>query len=145
MPRRGLADKDFLYQQRVWFMRRHPGVCTGCSVGCSIWIEENQDHVYRLKPRENPHVNKWWICNPGRYGYHHIHDEKRLVSPRLRREGSTIDLNWHRLPEELRDKLAVAGRFASSLASANAHSRAVAALLHLDGPVCRRADRLRLG
>ena len=53
-PVGALADKDFLYQQRVWFLRRHAGVCTGCAVGCSIWIEENQDHIYRLKPRENP-------------------------------------------------------------------------------------------
>ena len=52
-PVGALADKDFLYQQRVWFLRRHKGVCTGCAVGCSIWIEENQDHIYRLKPREN--------------------------------------------------------------------------------------------
>ncbi|MGA2257689.1 MAG: 2Fe-2S iron-sulfur cluster-binding protein, partial [Thermoguttaceae bacterium] len=37
-PVGALADKDFLYQQRVWFMRRHRGVCTGCSVGCSIWV-----------------------------------------------------------------------------------------------------------
>ena len=43
-PVGALADKDFLYQQRVWFLRRHAGVCTGCAVGCSIWVEENQDH-----------------------------------------------------------------------------------------------------
>ena len=104
-PVGALADKDFLYQQRVWFMRRHRGVCTGCAVGCSIWIEENQDHIYRLKPRENPHVNKWWICNQGRYGYHHVHDEKRLAAPRLRKDGKTVDLNWNGLPEELKGKL----------------------------------------
>src|SRR5208283_2854979 len=109
-PVGALADKDFLYQQRVWFMRRHRGVCTGCSVGCSIWIEENLDHVYRLKPRENPQVNKWWICNQGRYGYHHVHDEKRLAAPQLRKDGKTITLSWNGLPEELRGKLSAAGR-----------------------------------
>ena len=91
-PVGALGDKDFLYQQRVWFMRRHAGVCTGCSTGCSIWIEENQDTVYRLKPRENPHVNKWWMCDEGRYGCHHVHDERRLVepaSPRQARPTST--------------------------------------------------------
>ncbi len=114
-PVGALADKDFLYQQRVWFMRRHRGVCTGCSVGCSIWIEENQDHVYRLKPRENPHVNKWWMCNQGRYGYHHIHDERRLISPRFRHDGKLVDLNWNGLPEEIRGKLASAGRLGGVL------------------------------
>ncbi|MGH7136835.1 MAG: 2Fe-2S iron-sulfur cluster-binding protein, partial [Pirellulales bacterium] len=40
-PVGALGDKDFLYRQRVWFMKKHPGVCTGCSTGCSIWVEEN--------------------------------------------------------------------------------------------------------
>ena len=80
-PVGALGDKDFLYKQRVWFMRRHKGICTGCATGCSIWIEENQDHIYRLKPRENPFVNQWWICNEGRYGYPHVHSDKRIVQP----------------------------------------------------------------
>jgi NADH-quinone oxidoreductase subunit G len=80
-PVGALCDKDFLYRQRVWFMRRHPGVCTGCSTGCSIWIDENQDRIYRIAPRENPFVNKWWICNFGRYDYHHVHDPRRLCTP----------------------------------------------------------------
>ncbi|MBN2578029.1 MAG: 2Fe-2S iron-sulfur cluster binding domain-containing protein [Pirellulales bacterium] len=83
-PVGALADKDFLYQQRVWYMQSHPGVCTGCSTGCSIWIDENQDRIYRLRPRDNPAVNQWWMCNEGRYGYHHVHDPRRLTRP-LRR------------------------------------------------------------
>ena len=114
-PVGALADKDFLYQQRVWFMRRHRSVCTGCSVGCSIWVEENQDQIYRLKPRENPHVNKWWICNQGRYGYHHVHDAKRLAAPRLRKDGKTVELNWNGLPEELKSKLSTAGHLGGVL------------------------------
>jgi NADH-quinone oxidoreductase subunit G len=109
-PVGALADKDFLYQQRVWFMRRHKGVCTGCAAGCSIWVEENQDEVFRLKPRDNPHVNKWWMCNEGRYGYHHVHDPNRLSAPRLRKDGNAVDLNWKGLPEELKNKLGAAGR-----------------------------------
>src|SRR5690606_17669170 len=56
-PVGALGDKDFLYSQRVWFMKNHNNVCAGCSTGCSIYVDENQDHVYRLRPRENPHVN----------------------------------------------------------------------------------------
>ncbi len=35
-PVGALGDKDFLYKQRVWFMKRHAGVCAGCSTGCTI-------------------------------------------------------------------------------------------------------------
>ncbi len=35
-------------------MRRHASVCTGCSTGCSIWVEENQDHGLSAQaPRES--------------------------------------------------------------------------------------------
>jgi NADH-quinone oxidoreductase subunit G len=78
-PVGALGDKDFLYQQRVWFLREHRGVCTGCATGCSIWIEENQDRIYRIRPRKNPFVNQWWICNDGRYEYPHVHDPRRLT------------------------------------------------------------------
>ena len=114
-PVGALCDKDFLYQQRVWFLRRHPGICTGCSTGCSIWVEENQDQVYRLKPRENPCVNQWWMCNEGRYGYHHVHSEQRLIQAKRRDGKSVVNLDWSSLPAELLGRLRQAGQLAVSL------------------------------
>jgi NADH-quinone oxidoreductase subunit G len=112
-PVGALADKDFLYKQRVWFMRRHKGVCTGCATGCSIWIEENQDRIYRLKPRENPHVNKWWMCNEGRYGYAYVHDQRRLTRPMRRNGNGFIEADWTGLPEEIARRFNEAGRAAA--------------------------------
>jgi NADH-quinone oxidoreductase subunit G len=104
-PVGALGDKRFLYRQRVWFMRPHAGVCTGCATGCSTWIDENQDRIYRIRPRENPQVNEWWICNDGRYDSPHVHDPRRLVRP-LRRDGrSLVELDWTDLPRELDRRL----------------------------------------
>jgi len=114
-PVGALCDKDFLYRQRVWFLRRHAGVCTGCSTGCSIWIDENQDRIYRLKPRENPGVNQWWICNEGRYGYHHVHDGRRLLQPRRRDGHSIVNVDGAVLPGEILERLRKAGRLAVAL------------------------------
>jgi len=105
-PVGALADKDFLYRQRVWFLKKHAGLCTGCATGCSIWIEENQDRIHRIKPRENPSVNRWWICNDGRYDYPHVHDPRRLVRP-------TVD--WSQLTGQLLERLRAAGRLAGVL------------------------------
>lgn len=111
-PVGALGDRDFLYQQRVWFMKPHDGVCSGCSAGCSIRIEENQDRLYRLQPRENPYVNKWWMCDEGRYGWKHVHDVRRITSP-LRRIGpEEARVEWSELPEELERVLQAAGRLA---------------------------------
>ena len=131
-PVGALGDKDFLYQQRVWFMKSHDNVCAGCSTGCSIKVDVNQDTVYRLRPRENPFINKWWMCDEGRYGYHHVHDPARLVDVRRRDDsvarasrpspqhgqdgrGTYVNVEWSALPQELDAKLRAAGRLAVSI------------------------------
>ena len=100
-PVGALGDADFLYHQRVWFLKRHEGVCTRCATGCSISIEENQNRVYRLKPRENPHVNQWWMCDEGRYGYHHVHDPSRLRGASRRGDDGYEPIDWHDVPEDI--------------------------------------------
>jgi NADH-quinone oxidoreductase subunit G len=120
-PVGALCDKDFLYEQRVWFMKKHPGVCTGCSTGCSITVEENQDHVYRLKPRVNPHVNEWWMCDEGRYGYHHVHSEHRITQPQTKTSqtsssnGVPVAVEWSALLNQIDAALRHAGRLAAVL------------------------------
>jgi NADH-quinone oxidoreductase subunit G len=98
-PVGALGDKDFLYQQRVWFMNGHDHVCGGCSTGCSIRVDENQDQVYRVKPRENQQINQWWMCDEGRYGWHYIHDENRVVGPR--HQGDEQPAEWDLILPEL--------------------------------------------
>lgn len=111
-PVGALGDVDFLYQQRVWFMKRQPHVCAGCATGCSIFVEENQDRVYRLKPRENAAVNQWWMCDEGRYGFAHLHSPDRMTSPRRRGDAGWADVEWSQLVVELDQQLRAAGRFA---------------------------------
>jgi len=111
-PVGALGDKDFLYKQRVWFMRKHDGVCTGCSTGCSISVEENQDTVYRLKPRENPHINQWWMCDEGRYGYHHVHSDRRLTDVQRRDGVNWTLIEWSQVVREIDERFRNVGRVA---------------------------------
>ncbi len=68
-PVGALLDKDFLHKQRAWFLSKHDAVCTGCATGCNVSAEENRGALWRYKPRHNPHVNDFWICDEGRYSY----------------------------------------------------------------------------
>ena len=112
-PVGALGDRDFLYSQRVWFMEGHDNVCAGCSTGCSISVDENQDKVYRVKPRENPHVNKWWMCDEGRYGFKHVHDDNRITQPRQFNGQSHESVEWSELPQILDERLKAAGNLAA--------------------------------
>ncbi len=100
-PVGALTDKDFRFKMRVWYLGSRPSVCPGCSRGCNINVEFEQSRPYhlkservmRLKPRENPFVNQWWMCDEGRYGYKPI-DKDRVTRPRLRRSGALRESSW---------------------------------------------------
>jgi NADH-quinone oxidoreductase subunit G len=75
-------------------LQSHVSICTGCSAGCSIRIEENRGTVYRLKPRHNPAVNGWWICDEGRLSYKQAAAANRLRAPQRRGDGGLQEASW---------------------------------------------------
>ncbi|HMC88979.1 MAG TPA: 2Fe-2S iron-sulfur cluster-binding protein, partial [Gemmataceae bacterium] len=83
-PVGALCSKDFLYKQRVWFLKSQKSVCADCSTGCSIFVDHNKDIVYRLRPRENPQAQGYFMCDEGRYGFHYANAEQRILRPLLR-------------------------------------------------------------
>jgi NADH-quinone oxidoreductase subunit G len=89
-PVGALTDSDFRFKCRVWYLAATKSVCPGCSQGCNITVEwdktrphqRKKGRVMRLKPRLNPQVNDYWMCDEGRYNYHFI-DENRILHPQL--------------------------------------------------------------
>src|SRR5512135_833396 len=88
-PVGALLDKKFLHKQRVWYLTRHDAVCVRCSTGCNIYAEENVGRIWRFRPRFNPHVNDYWICDEGRYSYQAANDPA-LFNPMFVRQGGDL-------------------------------------------------------
>ena len=84
-PVGALLDKDFLHKQRAWFLSKHDSICTRCSTGCNISAEENRGALWRFKPRHNPLVNDYWICDEGRYSYKAANDPNLLTAMYVRK------------------------------------------------------------
>lgn len=82
-PVGALCSKDFLYKKRVWWLKSQSSVCTGCSTGCSIHVDQHEGKIFRLRPRENPQAQGSFMCDEGRFGWKYIHDDQRLVAPRV--------------------------------------------------------------
>jgi len=95
-PVGALLDKDFLFSQRVWFLKKTAGIDPLTSSGDNIWVEHNQGEVYRLKPRENMGINTWWMTDEVRYGWKFVHSEDRLVGPMRREHGMMVEASWTR-------------------------------------------------
>lgn len=102
-PVGALEDKDFLYKQRVWFLKDHPSVCGGCSTGCSTWVDANPttNVMWRMRPRTNPAVNEYWMCDDGRYGWKYVNSSSRLTAPVVRKvpAGVSAELAAKLLPK----------------------------------------------
>ena len=107
-PVGALTDRDFRFQVRVWYLDTAKSVCNGCARGCNIEVHTNKHRTHhnqgrrvaRLKPRFNADVNKWWICDAGRYGFKWIDDKGRLVQPLHRVGAQATEVSWDRaLPE----------------------------------------------
>jgi NADH-quinone oxidoreductase subunit G len=109
-PVGALCSKDFLYKQRVWYLKETPSVCPNCSTGCSIDIDTNKSVVYRLRPRENPQAQGYFMCDEGRFGYHSVNDNDRFKRPLARKDGQLAPTPWAALLPELRQKVADAAR-----------------------------------
>ncbi len=104
-PVGALCSKDFLYQQRVWWLKSKNSVCPGCSTGCSITVDQNEDVLYRLKPRENPQAQGSFMCDEGRFGWKYVHSDQRLTHPEQRSGGQTISKDWDAVLPALRSAL----------------------------------------
>lgn len=105
-PVGALCSKDFLYKQRVWWLKSKNSVCPNCSTGCSITVDQNEDVLYRLKPRENPQAQGSFMCDEGRFGWKYIHSDKRLTAPEQRAGGKTVSSDWDSVLTALRGALA---------------------------------------
>ena len=88
-PVGSLTERDFRFKARVWYLSSAPTVCNGCGQGCNLDLHYALDRphlndgarVVRVKPRYNPDVNQWWLCDEGRYSFGWI-DRRRLEEVR---------------------------------------------------------------
>lgn len=101
-PVGALTDRDFRFQVRVWYLESARSICPGCSRGCNIEVHVNRRRphhnqgrrVARLKPRFNAEVNRWWMCDDGRYGFGFVDAPDRVRAPLRRQDGVQVMAEW---------------------------------------------------
>jgi len=82
------TDKPFsTMYSRKWDMRGAPSVCTHCSVGCNTIINERAGKVRRTLNRYNDEVNRYFLCDRGRFGHGFVNAVTRLRSAGVKQDG----------------------------------------------------------
>lgn len=89
-PVGALTAKDFRFTMRAWELYATPSVCPGCASGCNIEIHHAQNKIWRLVPRPNPDVNRYWMCDEGRFAYQEV-TWRRVVGARVTGEPAPLD------------------------------------------------------
>jgi NADH-quinone oxidoreductase subunit G len=93
-PVGALCSRDFLYKQRVWYLKEQKSVCPDCSTGCSIDVDSNKNIVYRLRPRANPQAQGWFMCDEGRFGFHYVNSTERFRQPMIHSPDRISQSTW---------------------------------------------------
>lgn len=94
-PVGALLDKDFLFKQRVWFLKSAPSISPADAGGENIYVHYNEGKVYRLKPRYNADVNTWWISDDTRYSFKVVDDAKRLFGATKTQYGAQVEAGYY--------------------------------------------------
>ena len=85
-PVGALTSKHFRFRSRVWDMSFADTICPGCARGCNTTMGVRNNEILRIEPRENLHVNDYWLCDWGRLNtFDHVNnEEQRIKTPRIR-------------------------------------------------------------
>ena len=105
-PVGALTLKKFRFQARVWNLVKMASTCGECSRGCSTTVEVLRGaDVKRVRPRENEAVNKFWMCDIGRFAFERHNRPGRMEGAALREGAKLVPHPVEDALTRLRDEL----------------------------------------
>lgn len=85
------------HSTRCWDLQTAPSICIHCSVGCNTIPGDRYGKLRRIRNRYNGAVNRYFLCDRGRFGYEFVNSDKRVRAPlmgergRLGNDTETVD------------------------------------------------------
>jgi NADH-quinone oxidoreductase subunit G len=101
-PVGAITTRDYRFKSRPWDNPMAVDtICTGCAKGCNTtaWIKAKPEwakgaRLVRMTPRENADINQYWMCDIGRFDYHWIESDRRLLQPHVRTSRGLDAASW---------------------------------------------------
>jgi NADH-quinone oxidoreductase subunit G len=73
---------------RKWDLQTAPSLCTLCGLGCNTLPGEHLGQIRRIRNRYHGEINRYFLCDRGRFGYEFVNSPRRVRHPVLRQPGS---------------------------------------------------------
>ena len=86
-PVGALTATPYRFVARPFDLTSADSVCRHCSAGCNVRVDQRRGEVVRVLARDNPDVNDAWLCDKGRFAYHHDDSPARMTTPLVRDRG----------------------------------------------------------
>ncbi len=93
-PVGALTSGTYRYKSRPWEMNYVPAICTHCSNGCKTTLSVRNGEIIRSNNRDRSGINGEFLCVKGRFGFDFVHNEERLQSPLIRKDGKLEPVSW---------------------------------------------------
>ncbi|HCN18247.1 NADH-quinone oxidoreductase subunit NuoG [Psychrobacter namhaensis] len=78
---------------RKWDMQYAPSICHGCSAGCNTSPGERYGELRRIENRYNGDVNRYFLCDRGRFGYGYVNRADRPTQALERINDKHVKIN----------------------------------------------------
>ncbi|GCE89115.1 NADH-quinone oxidoreductase subunit G [Komagataeibacter diospyri] len=76
------TDKPFsTTYTRKWDMRGAPSICVHCAVGCNTIVNAREETLRRVLNRYNTDINRYVLCDRGRFGHGFVNAPTRIGTP----------------------------------------------------------------
>src|SRR5215212_2752965 len=129
-PVGAITTRDYRFKSRPWDNPEAVDTsCTLCEKGCNTtaWLKAKPEwakgaQLIRVTPRFNPDVNSYWMCDIGRFDYHWVESERRLLQPSIRKAHSVDAMPWADALVAVNDAVHAAGGPAKVFFVVSAHA-----------------------
>ena len=86
------TDRPFAQKYtRKWDLQSAASVCPGCSVGCNTFASERYGELRRLHNRYHHDVNRYFLCDRGRFGSHFVNSPARIKHAGVKAEDGVFE------------------------------------------------------
>ena len=97
-PVGALTSGAYRYKTRPWEMNHVATVCTHCGDGCKTTLgvrrADTGMEIVRGDNRDKSGINGDFLCVKGRYAFDFAHNEERLKTPLIRKDGKLTPATW---------------------------------------------------
>ncbi|OPY58547.1 MAG: putative formate dehydrogenase [Pelotomaculum sp. PtaU1.Bin035] len=93
-PTGALTERQMKHKGRRWEMKKVKTTCPFCGTGCNFDLNVKDGKVVGVTANRASAVNGRSLCVKGHFGWDFVHDERRLTTPLIKKDGEFLPASW---------------------------------------------------